>query len=74
MKENIFDVLMYLFENYMEEEIELPPDSDVIRTELEEAGFQSLEVSKAFDWLDSLSLERTIKPTITSAFRMFCQQ
>ena len=74
MKENIFDVLMYLFENYMEEEIELPPDSDVIRTELEEAGFQSLEVSKAFDWLDSLSLERTIKPTITSAFRIFCQQ
>jgi Smg protein len=33
MKENIFDVLMYLFENYMEEEIEILPDSDVIRTE-----------------------------------------
>ena len=34
MKENIFDVLMYLFENYMEEEIEMFPDTDVIRTEL----------------------------------------
>ena len=41
MKENIFDVLMYLFENYMEDEIEMLPDSDVIRTELLEAGFES---------------------------------
>ena len=74
MKENIFDVLMYLFENYMEDEIEMLPDSDVIRTELLEAGFESCEVNKAFDWLDSLSLQRAIKPTVTSAFRIFCTQ
>ena len=74
MKENIFDVLMYLFENYMEDEVEMLPDSDVIRTELLEAGFESCEVNKAFDWLDSLSLQRAIKPTVTSAFRIFCSQ
>ena len=74
MKENIFDVLMYLFENYMEDEIEMLPDSDVIRTELLEAGFESCEVNKAFDWLDSLSLQRTIKPTVAPAFRIFCAQ
>ena len=74
MKENIFDVLMYLFENYMEDEAEILPDSDVIRTELLEAGFESCEVSKAFDWLDSLNTKRTIKPTVTSAFRIFCSQ
>ena len=74
MKENIFDVLMYLFENYMEDEAEILPDSDVIRTELLEAGFESCEVSKAFDWLDSLNIKRTIKPTVTSAFRIFCSQ
>jgi len=74
MKENIFDVLMYLFENYMEDEIEMLPDSDVIRTELMEAGFETCEVNKAFDWLDSLSLQRAIKPTITPAFRIFCTQ
>jgi Smg protein len=74
MKENIFDVLMYLFENYMEDELELLPDSDVIRTELLEAGFESCEVNKAFDWLDSLSLQRIIKPTVRSAFRIFCPQ
>ena len=74
MKENIFDVLMYLFENYMEDEIEMLPDSDVIRTELLEAGFESCEVNKAFDWLDSLSMQGAIKPTVVPAFRIFCTQ
>jgi len=74
MKETIFDVLMYLFENYMEDEIEMLPDSDAVRTELLEAGFESCEVNKAFDWLDSLSLQRAIKPTVTPAFRIFCAQ
>jgi Smg protein len=74
MKENIFDVLMYLFENYMEEEIEIFPDTDVIRTELLEAGFQQLEVNKAFDWLESLSLEGLIQTSILPSFRIFCRQ
>jgi len=74
MKENIFDVLMYLFENYMEDEIEILPDSDVIKTELEEAGFEQIEVNKAFDWLESLSLQGGIKPTVAPAFRIFCSQ
>ena len=74
MKENIFDVLMYLFENYMEDELDTLPDSDVIRTELLEAGFEQIEVTKAFDWLDSLSLQRAINPLVTPAFRIFCDQ
>lgn len=74
MKENIFDVLMYLFENYMEEEIEIFPDTDVIRTELLEAGFQQLEVNKAFDWLESLNLQELIQPSIAATFRIFCRE
>ncbi len=74
MKENIFDVLMYLFENYMEDEIEMLPDSDIIKTELEEAGFEQIEVNKAFVWLESLSLQGSIKPTVTKAFRIFCTE
>ncbi len=73
MKENIFDVLMYLFENYMEDEVEILPDSDVVRTELLEAGFQQIEVNKAFDWLESLSLQRAIKSS-SPAFRIFCSE
>jgi Smg protein len=74
MKENIFDVLMYLFENYMEDEVEILPDSDVVRTELLAAGFEQMEVNKAFDWLESLSLEGAIKPTVMPAFRIFCAE
>ena len=66
MKENIFDVLMYLFENYMENEM--------IKTELEEAGFNQTEVIKAFDWLESLSLQGSIDPMVAPAFRIFSTQ
>jgi Smg protein len=71
MKETIFDVLMYLFEHYMEDELEILPDSDSVRTELLEAGFETCEVNKAFVWLESLSLQRAIKPTISTSFRIF---
>ena len=71
MKETIFDVLMYLFEHYMEDELEILPDSDSVRTELMAAGFEHIEVNKAFAWLESLSLQRAIKPTIPTSFRIF---
>ncbi len=73
MKENFFDVLIYLFENYMEEEMDHLPDTDAIRTELMEAGFEQMEVHKAFSWLESLSTQETIVSAATS-FRVFCEQ
>lgn len=72
MKENIFEVLIYLFENYLDDEIDILPDSDAIRTELIEAGFADMEVSKAFDWLESLGSLRAVEPIVSSAFRIFC--
>lgn len=71
MKETIFDVLMYLFENYMEEDIDIFPDSDAIRSELLKAGFQQLAVNKAFDWLASLSAETNIQTSNAQTFRVF---
>ena len=71
MKETIFDVLMYLFEHYMEDELELVPDSDKVRVELQEAGFEQLEINRAFDWLQSLSAQRTVRPMVPTAFRIF---
>ncbi len=71
MKENIFEVLLYLFENYLDNEVEMLPDSDAIRTELLEAGFESIEVSKAFEWLESLGSRRELEPIVSSAFRIF---
>lgn len=55
MKENVFDVLMYLFENYMDEGTEFQPDQEALTHELTQAGFHRGEIRKAFSWLDGLS-------------------
>lgn len=55
MKENVFDVLMYLFENYMDEGTEFHPDQETLTHELTQAGFHRGEIRKAFSWLDGLS-------------------
>jgi Smg protein len=73
MKENLFDVLIYLFENYMDEESELVPDPDAIRTELLEAGFPQGDINKAFDWLESLAEQQIIR-TASPTFRIFSSQ
>ena len=56
MKENMFDVLMYLFEHYyMDDETELSPDRESLHTELVEAGFPSSDINRAFEWLEDLA-------------------
>ena len=75
MKENIFDVLMYLFENYMDDDNEMLPDSDIVKTELLQAGFEHKEVTRAFSWLESLSIEpNDIQPMTAASFRIFSAQ
>ena len=74
MKEDIFDVLIYLFENYLDGDSDHYPDTDVIASELLEAGFQQPDVSKAFDWLESLAEIETISPGVSSSFRIFSSQ
>ena len=37
MKENVFDVLLYMFENYMYDEPEEPSDRDSLQVKLESA-------------------------------------
>ena len=49
MKEDIFDVLIYLFENYFDDDQDSFPDSAAITSELLEAGFQQPDVNKAFE-------------------------
>ena len=58
MKENVLDVLMYLFENYIYDEPEDTPDRESLGSSLEEAGFTSAEIRKAFSWLDELAEQR----------------
>jgi len=55
MKENILEVLMYLFENYMIEDAELQPVRADLEHELSNMGFTNGEIGKAFNWLEDLS-------------------
>lgn len=60
MKENVLDVLMYLFEHYIDEDHQIAgPDRADLESRLVDAGFGNNEVSKAFDWLESLATLET---------------
>jgi len=51
----MFDILMYLFENYIHSEAEVMVDHDVLTDELTRAGFHQDEIYKALAWLEKLA-------------------
>lgn len=55
MNETVLDVLMYLFENFADQDYAPDPNQMVLRDELLRAGFAELEVDKALDWLQELA-------------------
>jgi len=55
MKEDVMDILMYLFENYIDDGIENMSMDGSIHKELSRAGFSSSSISKALDWLKTLA-------------------
>ena len=55
MYENMVDVLIYLYENYMDGETQPPADQNELQEELTQAGFSSNEIKKALRWLDELA-------------------
>jgi len=59
MKESVLDILIYLFENYFDAELEVAPepDRDTLKEELERAGFSEREVGRALEWLEQLSAD-----------------
>ena len=58
MKETVLDVLMYLIDNYIDEDFEITPDHDSLKIQLRSAGFGDNQVEKAFDWLEGLSIQQ----------------
>ncbi|RKZ95410.1 MAG: hypothetical protein DRQ42_04705 [Gammaproteobacteria bacterium] len=78
MKENVFDVLLYLFENYLDTDDRNKPDKDALEIELERVGFPELEINKAFDWLESMTViaeesTATAEPMPELAMRFFTE-
>ena len=65
MKQSVFDVLMYLFENYIDDDNASQTDPEELKALLQDAGFGKNHISKAFDWLEGLV--RLQDETVTKA-------
>lgn len=56
----MFEILMFLFENYMESSgTALKADNEVIIIELEKIGFDRYDINRALQWLDGLTKFQT---------------
>jgi len=55
MNENVVDILIYLFENFMDVEHATKPDQSELQEELAQVGFPEPMIKKAFQWLDELA-------------------
>ena len=72
----MFDILMYLFENYVHSEVEFLVDEDELTQELTRAGFHQSEIIKALSWLENLAeLQEGDKPYLCNhaqhSFRIY---
>jgi Smg protein len=55
MNHTVIDVLIYIFEHYAEDDVEIFDDHERLRGHLREAGFESSTVRRALDWLHELT-------------------
>lgn len=76
----MFDILVYLFENYIHNESDIYVNHADLTKELSRAGFHDADIFKALKWLDHLSVlqQSDVKPylshSISSATRIFSSQ
>ena len=75
MKEGVLDILIYLFENYFDGELDEgdEPDRETLKLELEHAGFPAGEVERALCWLEELAADPARSPAAPTgrAIRVF---
>ena len=76
MKDNVLDLLIYLFENYMSADDEPRPDRNTLKLELDKAGFAEPDIERALEWLDELSGEQLgkVAEATARAVRVFSSQ
>jgi Smg protein len=58
----VFDILIYVFDRYMLEELPASPERESLARDLESAGFAEANVERALDWLADLACERDRPP------------
>ncbi|WP_144392455.1 DUF494 domain-containing protein [Pleionea sediminis] len=55
MKNDVLDVLMYIFERFQDQEFVVIDEANKLAPELTEVGFSDLEIDSALSWIDELS-------------------
>ncbi len=73
MKESVLDILIHLFENFLDADEDSEPNRDTLRHELEQAGYPEDDVERALAWLDGLAgdPERALPEGAVRAMRVF---
>jgi len=76
MKESVLDILIHLFENFLDAEDEPEPSRDALKLELERAGYPEREVERALEWLEGLADDqgRAVCESTARAVRVFSGQ
>jgi len=57
LKQNVLDVLIYLFETYSDDDSIQPPDREELESELIRAGFEEESIERALKWIDDLTVQ-----------------
>src|SRR5260221_7516058 len=73
LENTVFDILVYVFDHYMFEELPVSAERADIARDLEIAGFRGANVERALDWLADLADERE-RPGLKAnerAFRLY---
>lgn len=73
MDNTVFDILVYVFDHYLFEELPVSAERADIARDLEIAGFCGVNVERALDWLADLASERE-RPGLKAnerAFRLY---
>ncbi len=76
MKDSVLDILIHLFENFLDAEDDTTPDRDTLKQELEQAGYPEADIERALVWLESLATDpdRALSEGTARAVRVFSGQ
>jgi Smg protein len=75
MQNSVFDILIYVFDRYLLEDLPSAPKRETLARDLESAGFGESSVERALDWLADLAAHRE-RPDLRGddSFRVFARQ
>ncbi|HZD19495.1 MAG TPA: DUF494 domain-containing protein [Burkholderiales bacterium] len=73
MKESVLDILIHLFENFLDADDDSAPSRDALKQELEQAGYPEADIERALAWLESLAADpdRAMNEGTARAVRVF---